>query len=110
MFSEQSQVQHDAINMMKETGKEQATHASFEAFQKCLPDLMARHAGKFALIRSGRIVEFFDTPRDALIFARVQYKDDLYCVQETTGQVADPGWLTRFGGAVTSGRKCLHGQ
>jgi hypothetical protein len=65
--------------------------ANFAAFREKLPELLKTHAGKFAVIRHGEIVEFFDTISDVANFAAQMFKDDMYSVQEVTSRQCLPG-------------------
>jgi len=67
---------------------------NFEAFQKKLPELLKEHAGKFALLRDGEIVQFFDTARDAMVHGQSEFEDGLFSVQEVTEQVTDLGFFS----------------
>ncbi len=56
---------------------------NYNVFVKQLPELMQSHGGKFALMRDGEIVAFFDTARDAYVAGQELYKQDSYfSVQE----------------------------
>ena len=68
--------------------------ANFEAFQKMLPKLMRREANRWALMRHGECVGFYDTLRDAHIAARAQYDDALFSVQQVSNAVVDLGWFS----------------
>jgi hypothetical protein len=76
------------------TSKERAVNDNFVAFQQMLPTLMPAHAGKFALLRDGKVVEFFDSVGDAIKFAQANYSDDLYSVQQVTSEVEDLGYFS----------------
>jgi hypothetical protein len=68
---------------------------NYAAFMKELPSLLPTQRGKFALMRQGKIVEFFDTARDAHVAGRELYKTDgLYSVQEVTDVSADLGFFS----------------
>jgi hypothetical protein len=68
---------------------------NYEAFTRRLPELVKTHAGKFALMRSGEIVEFFDTARDAYVAGRTLYPDDdLFSVQEVVEGPVDLGFYS----------------
>ena len=71
---------------------------NFEAFKKKLPELLESHAGKFALLRHGEIVQFFDSARDALIFGHEKFDDSLFSVQEVSTAVIDLGWFSHATG------------
>ena len=68
---------------------------NYAAFVKLLPDLLDDHASKFALMRDGEIVEFFDSARDAFVFGEEKFDDGLFSVQEVTTAAADLGWYSR---------------
>jgi hypothetical protein len=68
---------------------------NYAAFMKGLPSLLPAHRGKFALMRQGKIVEFFDTARDAHVAGRELFKEDgLYSVQEVTETPVDLGFFS----------------
>jgi hypothetical protein len=48
--------------------RDQEIRRNFGAFRELLPELIKTHAGKFAVVRHGQIVEFFDTLSDAAKF------------------------------------------
>jgi hypothetical protein len=68
---------------------------NYQAFASQLPTLLAAHRGKFALMRDGQIIEFFDTARDAYVAGNTLYKDDrLFSVQEVTDSPIDLGFFS----------------
>lgn len=68
---------------------------NYEAFTKELPTLLTTHRGKFALMRDGKIVDFFDTARDAHVAGRELFKaDGLYSVQEVVDTPVDLGFFS----------------
>lgn len=75
--------------------KDQEIRSNFKAFEKKLPDIIEAHRGKFALMRHGEIVEYFDTARDAYLFGRKQYEDGLFSIQEVIQAPIDLGWFSR---------------
>jgi len=69
--------------------------ANYAAFQKELPSLLKSHAGKFALMRDGKIVEFFDTARDAYVTGlRIFPEDRLFSLQEVDETPVDLGFFS----------------
>ena len=77
---------------MDETdAKRQEVEANYHAFQKFLPDLLKSHAGKFALLRQGEVIQYFDTARDAMVFGNTQFPDGIFSVQEPGTSV--PGFI-----------------
>ena len=68
--------------------------ANFEAFQKVLPDLLPCEADRWALMRHGECVDFYDTLRDAETAGRAMYKDRIFSVQQVSTAVVDLGWFS----------------
>jgi hypothetical protein len=71
---------------------------NFQAFQEMLPTLLVTHKGRYALLREEKIVEFFDSMRDALIYGRDNFADGLFSIQQVTDTAEDLGY---FSHAVT---------
>jgi hypothetical protein len=67
---------------------------NFVAFQQKLPDLLPSHRGKFALMRDGEIVEFYDTARDAFLTGQQVFPDGLFSVQEVIDLPVDLGFYS----------------
>lgn len=68
---------------------------NYRAFAEKLPSLATSHNGKFALMRDGQIVEFFDTARDAYVAGQKLFKDDqLFSVQEVVEAPVDLGFFS----------------
>ncbi len=80
---------------MTKDDKEQEVSKNFAVFQKELPRLIATgYAGKYALLRKEKIIEFFDSIGDALKYARDNYQDDMYSVQLVTLEAEDLGYFS----------------
>jgi hypothetical protein len=68
---------------------------NYRAFAEKLPGLLASHQGKFALMRNGEIVEFFDTARDAYVAGQKLFEaDQLFSVQEVIETPVDLGFFS----------------
>ena len=67
---------------------------NFEVFQKILPDLFPYEADRWALMRHGECVDFYDTLRDAETAGRAIYKDQIFSVQQVSDAVVDLGWFS----------------
>ncbi len=80
--------------MAKDENLQRAVDENFEAFQKLLPELMKTRPGKYALMREGEVVEFFDSARDAMIFGQNQYSDGLFSIQQVVDKIVDLGYLS----------------
>ncbi len=72
--------------------KKKEVRRNYEALQKQLPGLLESHRGKFALMRNGKIVEFFDSARDAAIYGQKEFEDRLFSIQEITDRDVDLGY------------------
>jgi hypothetical protein len=69
---------------------------NYQAFEAKLPDLLKTHAGKFAPMHDGEIVEFFDTARDAYLAGMRLYKaEGAFSIQEVVGTPIDLGFYSR---------------
>lgn len=68
--------------------------ANFKAFQKTLPEILQREADRWALMRNGECVDFYDTLRDALTVGRALYADEPFSVQQASTAVVDFGWFS----------------
>lgn len=79
---------------MADDPKTAEVKANFDAFQKQLPELLKTHPGKFAVIRHGEVVEFFDTLGDAARFGGRMFEDDMYSVQEVTDRRIELGFFS----------------
>ena len=80
--------------MPVEDSKQQEVSQNYEAFQKMLPELLESESyrGKFALMRKGEIIEYFDSMRDAAMYGQKEFDDGLFSVQEVTDRVVDLGF------------------
>jgi hypothetical protein len=79
--------------MSNSTPLQQEVDKNFEAFQKELPKLSA-HQGKFALMRHGKIINFYDTLADAVSTGNSVYDDKIFSVQRVTSAPTDLGFLS----------------
>ena len=67
---------------------------NYEEFQKLLPDLVTQYAGKFALMKDGKIIQYFSTARDAYNAGDEMYPDGLFSIQEVAGGAVDLGFFS----------------
>ncbi len=77
--------------MMAQMTKASEVDKNFEAFQKRLPEFMASHAGKFAVMHNGEVAEFFDTVGDAVKYGRNVFGDS-FTIQEVTSRSVNLGY------------------
>ena len=71
---------------------------NYEAFQALLPGLLETDAGRAALMRDGKLVECFDTDRDAFLAGRAMFADGLFSVQRVSDRPVNLGWFSYVGG------------
>ena len=68
---------------------------NYDAFVAQLPDLIKTHPGRFALMREGAIIEFFDTPRDAYAAGSKMYTDEKrFSIQQVVEAPVDLGFFS----------------
>lgn len=76
-------------------GVQEQIELNYKAFRDRLSTLLPSHSGKFALMRDGEIVEFFDTARDAYLAGRKLFPSDLlFSVQEVADAPVDLGFFS----------------
>ena len=68
---------------------------NYRAFAEMLPNLLTTHPGKFALIRDRKVIEFYDTARDAYVTGQKLYEDSSFSVQEVINTPVDLGYFSR---------------
>ena len=66
-----------------------ADERNIAAFQAILPELLRTHAGHFALMRDGKIVQFFNTDVDAMAYGVQTYADGLYAILGVSEQAIE---------------------
>lgn len=67
---------------------------NYESFLKLLPDIPQSKVGKFAVLRGGKIVEYFDTAGDAATFGNDKFKNKPFSVQQVEERVVDLGYFS----------------
>ena len=73
----------------------QQIETNYKAFEKKLPGLLPGYRGKFALMRDGEIVEFFDTAGDAYVAGKKIFETDkLFSIQEIIETPVDLGFFS----------------
>ena len=74
--------------------KQRIVDENYHAFSAMLPELMKNNAGRFVVMRDKKVIEFFDTFRDAMVYGTKTYDDGLFSVQEITDKAIDLGWFS----------------
>ena len=70
--------------MIDEHALQAAMHQNFAALKEILPNLVNTHAGMFALMRHGKIVQFFHSNIDAANHGQTSFVDGVYSVFEVS--------------------------
>lgn len=73
---------------------------NYDAFKSALPELMRKHKGKFAIVRDAKVLDLFETSKDAFVCGWRLFGDDLFSVQEVTDE---PVYLGIFSHAIGVG-------
>jgi hypothetical protein len=64
---------------------------NFDSFQRTLATILPLHRNRFALLRHGGIVGFFDTPGGADNAGQARFPDGLYSIQQVTEEPVELG-------------------
>ena len=67
---------------------------NFETFLKQLPEILEARRGKFALMRHGEIVDYFDSAIDAHTAGQKLFDDDIFSIQQVNEVPADLGYFS----------------
>lgn len=70
---------------------------NYDAFMRILGGVLAEHRDQLALMRDGRIVGYYQTPREALQAASEQFPDGIFSIQEVTDEPIDLGFWSHVG-------------
>lgn len=57
---------------------------NYEAFLRALPEIVESRRGRHALMRDGRIVDYFDSASDAATAGKLLFGGGVFSVQEVT--------------------------
>jgi hypothetical protein len=68
---------------------------NYVAFVELLPTLLASHREQYALMKGGKIVNFFSSAIDARTAAESFIDDKLYSIQKVTDSAIDLGYFSR---------------
>lgn len=70
---------------------------NYDAFVKVLAHILPEHRDRLALMRDGKIVDFFDKPGDADRAGYERFPDGIYSIQEVTDEPIDLGFWSHVG-------------
>lgn len=71
---------------------------NYEAFLAQLPQILARHAGQYALIHQQRIVDYYQSALEAMTEGFQKFGEGAYSVQEVTDESDNLGFYSYAGG------------
>ena len=72
--------------------QKQQVDLNYDAFVRMLGGILDDHRDQLALMRDGKIVGFFDTPKEALQAADAMFPDEVFSLQEVTDEAIDLGF------------------
>lgn len=67
---------------------------NYQTFIELLPGLMPRYSGKYALMKSGRVLGYYSTAIDARTAAESFIDDRIYSIQRVTDSPVDLGYFS----------------
>ena len=70
---------------------------NYDAFVRMLSSIIGEHRDELALMRDGKIVGFYATPRQALEAAVERFPDRIFSIQEVTDEPIDLGFWSHVG-------------
>ena len=65
---------------------------NYDVFMRMLGTLLRDHRDQLALMRDGKVVGFYKTPREALEAASKKFSDGIFSIQEVTDEPIDLGF------------------
>ncbi len=75
---------------------------NYNAFSAALPELLKNHAGRYVIVRDEKVLDAYDTIRDAHLAGWRLFNDDLFSVQEVTDEPVYLGVLSHVIGRGSS--------
>jgi hypothetical protein len=65
---------------------------NYDVFMRMLSSILDDHRDEYALMRDGKIVEFFAKPGDAYRTGVARFPDQIFSIQEVTDEPIDLGF------------------
>lgn len=72
----------------------QEVDRNYDYFQRNLGQWMRDHADQYALIKSLKIIGFYDGPGEALRAGLAQFPDKLFSIQQVTTEIDELGCMS----------------
>lgn len=76
---------------MTDTALQSEIARNFDYFQRTLAAFLQTQRGRYALLREGAVVAFFDAPGDADLEGAKRFADCLYSIQQVTDEPVNLG-------------------
>lgn len=67
---------------------------NYDFFQRNLKNLLTEHSGKFALLKSKNIIDFYCAIGDAYRAGLEKFPDGVFSIQEVTDEPVELGMMT----------------
>lgn len=67
---------------------------NYDFFQRSLNKWLPSHRGQFALLRSEKVVDFFDGPGEAYRSGLAKFPDHVFSIQEVDDRPAEMGLIS----------------
>jgi hypothetical protein len=82
------------MNGQPASDRQKEIDQNLDYFLKELPQILADHSGKYALLRHQKIIAYYDTVSDAVSAGNQSYSDKLFSVQQVTQSGTDLGYFS----------------
>ncbi|MBF0630979.1 MAG: hypothetical protein HQL89_08310 [Magnetococcales bacterium] len=69
----------------------------YVAFMAMLPDLLREHAGRWALLHHGALVDLFDSATSAHQEGERRFPDGAFSLQQVSGSILALNWISCCG-------------
>jgi hypothetical protein len=78
--------------LMDRARQKMEVNQNYDSFVRMLGGLLPDHRDELALMRDGKVVGFYATPREALVAAAEKFSDGIFSIQEVTDEPIDLGF------------------
>jgi hypothetical protein len=83
-----------ARELLMSGNRQKEIDANYDFFRRNLSRFLKDHRGQFALLRSGKVVEFFDGPGEAYRSGLARFPDELFSIQEVEDRPEEMGLMS----------------
>lgn len=70
----------------------QEVERNYDAFTRMLGKLLPEHRNQYALMRGGKVIDFFEKPGEANRAGVERFPDQVFSIQEVTDEPIDLGF------------------